>query len=364
MKKKKFLNLAVVIFTLGLAACAGGGATEDGATHHFAADWTADKSKHWHVCTDEDCKEKGDAAAHTFVEDTAAYKAPTCSETGQKVEKCTVCGYEKKTTIHKTAHQYVEDKTASKAATCTEAGVTVEKCSVCGDERRTEIEAIGHEWVEDPTNPGNVNPTHTTAGVKIEKCTHDGCTETREVAIPTVPHEWTKDAAGDFKNADGYDIHKYTCECGSTSYAMAVLDYSFLTEGSNSFKDGTISESDAPEAGEGVRIAGGGSAIWKFPVKTAGKYLLSIGANPAPSAIGNPRIEQKNGIKVNGVSQTLLVSGGYNSLGLEIGKFNELKLAEFDLAVTEAGNDVEIEITQVASQRLFFGGEIRITLVA
>ena len=61
------------------------------------------------------------------------------------------------------------------------------------------------------------------------------------------------------KNVDDYDVVKYACSCGKVALKMAVLDYSFLTEGSNSFRDSTIAEGDATEAGEGVRVAGGGS---------------------------------------------------------------------------------------------------------
>ena len=50
-------------------------------------------------------------------------------------------------------------------------------------------------------------------------------------------------------------------------------------------------------------------------------------------------------------------------MGIQLGQFNQLVMAEFDAQVTAPGEDLEIEITQVASQRLFWGGELWLTQI-
>lgn len=75
--------------------------------------------------------------------------APTCTEDGYKVTKCSRCGKElgsRTKTANALGHQFVE---ITVAPTCTESGYTVQKCSVCGEEtgERTNIVApLGHEY--------------------------------------------------------------------------------------------------------------------------------------------------------------------------------------------------------------------------
>ena len=74
--------------------------------------------------------------------------APTCTEDGYKVTKCSRCGKEldsRTKTADALGHQFVE---TTVAPTCTESGYTVQKCSVCGEEtgERTDIAPLGHEY--------------------------------------------------------------------------------------------------------------------------------------------------------------------------------------------------------------------------
>ena len=74
--------------------------------------------------------------------------APTCTESGYTVKKCTRCGKEidQHTNITDAlGHHFVE---TTVAPTCTESGYTVQKCSVCGEEtgERTDIAPLGHEY--------------------------------------------------------------------------------------------------------------------------------------------------------------------------------------------------------------------------
>ena len=63
----------------------------DMLAHSWGTVWVSDGSKHWHECTV--CNTKGDEAAHAFA--WKITKEPTATEVGDKLERCTVCGYNK-----------------------------------------------------------------------------------------------------------------------------------------------------------------------------------------------------------------------------------------------------------------------------
>lgn len=74
--------------------------------------------------------------------------APTCTEDGYKVTKCSRCGKElgsRTKTANALGHQFVK---TTVAPTCTESGYTVSKCTRCGKEigERTDIAPLGHEY--------------------------------------------------------------------------------------------------------------------------------------------------------------------------------------------------------------------------
>ena len=73
--------------------------------------------------------------------------APTCTESGYTVSKCSHCGYSQYyNSVDALGHQYVE---TTVAPTCTESGYTVKKCTRCGEEEgeRTNLVApLGHEY--------------------------------------------------------------------------------------------------------------------------------------------------------------------------------------------------------------------------
>lgn len=74
--------------------------------------------------------------------------APTCTEDGYKVTKCSRCGKElgsRTKTANALDHEFVE---TTVDPTCTESGYTVSKCTRCGKEtgERTDIAPLGHEY--------------------------------------------------------------------------------------------------------------------------------------------------------------------------------------------------------------------------
>ena len=104
--------------------------------------------------------------------------APTCTEDGYKVTKCSRCGKElgsRTKTANAPGHKFVETVVAP---TCTESGYTVQKCSVCGEEtgERTNLVApLGHEYkngvcircgAPEPQENGSAAPNYTVTGAE------------------------------------------------------------------------------------------------------------------------------------------------------------------------------------------------------
>lgn len=74
-----------------------------GHVHNWDTAWENNADRHWHACTAAGCpvtddSQKDGYGAHSWNEGTVT-KEPTESETGERLYKCTVCGYEKKETI-------------------------------------------------------------------------------------------------------------------------------------------------------------------------------------------------------------------------------------------------------------------------
>ena len=70
-------------------------------------------------------------------------KEPTCTEKGEKVVTCKLCGATKTVEIPAKGHTWDEGKVTTEA-TCTEKGVKTFTCTVCGETRTEEIPALGH----------------------------------------------------------------------------------------------------------------------------------------------------------------------------------------------------------------------------
>ena len=245
-------------------------------THSYGTEWKSDNSNHWHECS---CGDKSDSAAHT--EDSGTVTKPaTETETGTRVYRCSVCGYEMRTEIieklpesHKHSYgtewksdsnnhwhecscgeksdsaAHTEDSgTVTKPATETETGIRTYKCSVCGYEMRTEIieklpeshkHSYGTEWKFDSNNhwhecdcgaksdsaahtedSGTVTKpaTETETGIRTYKCSICGY-EMRTEIIEKLP-ESHKHSYGTEWKFDSNN-HWHECSCGEKSGTAA-----------------------------------------------------------------------------------------------------------------------------------------------
>lgn len=79
------LSVGLLVSLMGiLSAC--------GHTHSFSEEWLTDKANHWHACTEQDCPECADMAAHTY-DEGAITASPSLTADGVRTFTCTVCGY-------------------------------------------------------------------------------------------------------------------------------------------------------------------------------------------------------------------------------------------------------------------------------
>ena len=122
-------------------------------------------------------------------------KDSTCTEAGEKVYTCKVCGETKTEEIAALGHSYSEEWTVDKEATCEEAGSKSHHCTRPGCDSKSDvtvIEALGHEWGEGKETKA---PTCTEVGEKTYTCTRCSATKTEEVAAlgHDYSDEWTVD---------------------------------------------------------------------------------------------------------------------------------------------------------------------------
>lgn len=136
-------------------------------------------------------------APHTWPSDGTVEQASPCVD-GWKVWRCTVCNTElRRDKIGAKPHQYGDPITVK--PTCEKGGKTYQKCSVCGDEHVIETTApLGHstdgvKWTKgDGSNVGWVvnQPYPCAEGTKTREC--DVCHEKETVTVPvTKAHQLT-----------------------------------------------------------------------------------------------------------------------------------------------------------------------------
>ena len=146
-------------------------------------------------------------------------KDSTCTEAGEKVYTCKVCGETKTEAIEALGHAYSEEWTVDKEATCEEAGSKSHHCTRPGCDSKSDvtvIEALGHEWGEGTETKA---PTCTEAGEKTYTCTR--CNATKKEAIEALGHayseEWTVDKEATCEEAGSKSHHCTRPGCDSKS---------------------------------------------------------------------------------------------------------------------------------------------------
>ena len=151
-------------------------------------------------------------------------KDSTCTEAGEKVYTCKVCGETKTEAVEALGHDYSDEWTVDKEATCEEAGSKSHHCTRPGCDSKSEvtvIEALGHEWGEGKETKA---PTCTEAGEKTYTCTR--CDKTKTEAIEALGHayseEWTVDKEATCEEAGSKSHHCTRPGCDSKSDVTVI----------------------------------------------------------------------------------------------------------------------------------------------
>lgn len=125
--------------------------------------------------TDEKC-----ASGHDLVQ--SSYTAPTCKTNGEKVEKCSRCGFESKQTLLVVDHDYQVKSTIP--SSCTVKGSQLLECSMCHETKTESLELTAHTFELINTTPS----TCVVHGSKQYKC-HD-CTATKSEQLELAEHKY------------------------------------------------------------------------------------------------------------------------------------------------------------------------------
>ena len=107
-------------------------------------------------------------------------KQASCTESGTKVRKCSVCSKTETNTISSLGHNFSTEWTTDKKATCTTAGSKSNHCTRCSATRNnTTILSSGHSWGKWVTEK---KATDKTEGLSVRKCNECGLKETQSIA--------------------------------------------------------------------------------------------------------------------------------------------------------------------------------------
>ncbi len=115
--------------------------------------------------------------------------APTCVEAGYTTHQCQYCAdkYVDEPVPATSEHTYVEgDWQITTPATCTRDGVESQNCMVCKRLATRAIPATGHDWTGEPDV---TEPDCTHDGNSVLHCQH-GCGETQIKVLPMLGHDW------------------------------------------------------------------------------------------------------------------------------------------------------------------------------
>ncbi len=199
---------------------------------------------------------KYDKVEHTYYLESET--APTCSKTGSKVYKCSVCGQQKTETLpiipenHKnttlypskpstcnvqgyTEYIYCNDcskvisgrtplpladhqwgEWSAPTATCTQNGIKTRKCEICKTTEAEDVAATGHTWGDWKVVR---EATCTVNGRQQRQCS--ACKETEVAILYATGHEYKDTVTAPTCTELGYTTHK--CECGD-SYIDTYVD--------------------------------------------------------------------------------------------------------------------------------------------
>lgn len=182
-------------------------------THTFSEAWSYNNTAHWH---DSTCGHnvRSEAAEHTF--ESIILKDPTCTTSGEQIDVCTVCDYQRTISLPPVDHNWQEYSQVP--PDCYNSGISRRYCTMCGTTIEEYLPPLGHDF--QPIS--YLAPTCSSTGYTMQQCTR--CGEIIEYDIPTTEHTWGKTySVGGYDNNVPYT--KNTCtKCGAKRIAIRALD--------------------------------------------------------------------------------------------------------------------------------------------
>lgn len=223
------------------------------ATGHEWGEWkttlaqtcTTD-GKEERICSKCSEKEERTLKATGHKSETVRVKAPTCKENGYTGDEvCKVCHetLNKGTTIPKTDSHEWGKWTTVRESTCTENGEQIRKCAVCGEEEIESLPLAKHTW-----DNGKVTkaPSYTKVGVKTWTCKKCGKTKTTTLAKLPMPKAGTKVIVGGnqytvTKVGSEVRFSKANAKARATTVPSTIrvkgITYKVTSIGTNAFKN-------------------------------------------------------------------------------------------------------------------------------
>ena len=152
----------------------------------------------------EPAGEPSGTCTHEQAEETTM-NPPTCTEDGEVLRTCSVCGAVFNETVKALGHDY---QTETKPADCTRDGEIVSVCSRCGETVTEPIPALGHDF-QTKTTPADC----TRDGETVSVCSR--CGETVTEPIPALGHDFQTETTPADCTRDG-EIVSVCSRCGET----------------------------------------------------------------------------------------------------------------------------------------------------
>ena len=146
----------------------------------------------------------------------------SCTQDGYTLRVCVRCHEREMLNFTPaTGHNYLGFVTA---ATCTTRGSTVRTCSHCSHSYTVYTNALGHNWeVTD-----SADATCVADGFVKKSCTRADCHEEYTVALPKLPHAYTRTTVAATCTADGYTLYDCdNCDYAYTGSFVAALGHAY-----------------------------------------------------------------------------------------------------------------------------------------
>lgn len=238
------------------------------------------------------------------------------------------------------SHQFGEYVTVTDS-TCTEYGERVRTCVVCGYEEHQNISPKGHVWDEGVATSGDV---HSGSGTVVYTCQVCGATKTIQSAMQ---HEFDESRTWYGVNSENVEYTmRYCSTCDKEVQSIPFANGTILSGGYSSGK-----------------LTSGTSMRWKFPARRTGLISVYIPCKMSSGNTGQTYDPSLYSISVNGVdAEILMPKGTYDELGIASSETRYFKWAEINISADDLV-DGEIEITftsRVQSYRMIFDGEFRL----